>query len=229
MGKSLVLYEDDYLLAVQKLPGLAAVPAEGIPREQTILGRIAKELTLQNADYIPYVLHRLDLKTSGVMLLGKYPRDRSALEDIFRKEDTSKQYLALVKGTPRTGHITTKLAARTSDIKIDATTNIAVRSSFLALETKFSLLEIRIKTGRKHQIRQHLSQIGHPVVLDQQYGNFELNRIFKNTFGLRRQFLHAESITFFHPFLKKSCSIIAPLTTDLARTLDVLSTTGKTK
>lgn len=82
-----------------------------------------------------------------------------------------------------------------------------------------ALVEVEIQTGRKHQIRQHFSTIGHPIVLDSQYGDLHFNRKFRILYRLGRQFLHAAKLSFMHPMLKKEIVIEAPLPMDLQSTL----------
>lgn len=214
---------------------MASVPGAGIERKDTVLGKmewmIAKRFEHENGGtrdggsdnvavgeakkFVPYLLHRLDMATSGVMLFGKYGSDREKLEGIFRDDRTAKTYLALVRGVPRGNKITFKLKARESDVLIDAKTRFKVQETFKTLAGVVSLVEIQIDTGRKHQIRQHFASIGCPVVLDSQYGDSALNRRFRIRYRLGRQFLHAMKLHFFHPTLEREIEIDAPLTADL--------------
>lgn len=212
-----VLHEDDFLLAVNKPPYIACVPGESIPLEKSLLGQVQQFFSEKN--FKPYLLHRLDRETSGVILFGKYERDRSALEGIFRHPDTKKIYVALVKGVPRGHVISAKLRARHSDAAIPAETHFKILEIFSPCRRTCgevcAFLEIEIKTGRKHQIRQHFSGIGHPVVMDREYGDFKFNRRFHSFYGLSRQFLHAARICFPHPLNGQRVEIEAPLPQDL--------------
>ncbi len=214
-----VIYEDEHIIAVNKPARIASVPSEGIPLHRTILGMFQKQCEAQGKEFVPYLLHRLDMQTSGVLLFGKHERDREQLEAILTKKDTHKKYLALVRGIPRGHAITAKLKARTSDVKIFAQTLYKVIRVYKLLGTAASLVEAEIKTGRKHQIRQHFADIKCPVVMDGEYGDFAFNRRFRVAFRLGRQFLHSSSLEFAHPLLGKIVKIEAPLSTDLEMTL----------
>lgn len=214
-----ILYEDPYLLAINKPPRVASVPSENIPIQKTVLGQLKRQFQEKNIS--PYLLHRLDYATSGILLCGKYERDRQALESIWRNQDTHKKYIAAVIGLPRGNVITKKLAARGAPEKIPAQTNYKILKTFRA--PSCTLIEAEIKTGRKHQIRKHFASIGHPIILDAHYGDARFNRKFRLAFRLGRQFLHAASVSFFHPFLKKHIRIEAPLPMDLQSVLKRLS------
>lgn len=208
-----LLYEDSYVIVINKPPRVASVPAENIPLYETALGKVRREFELKGIK--PYPLHRLDYETSGVLLFGKFPRDRAALREIFKHPETRKKYTALVKGRPRGSRIAIPLAARGSGEKIPAETRFSILKIFPGKPFPLTLLEAEIKTGRYHQIRQHFSKIGCPVLLDSKYGDQKLNRMFRLNFRLGRLFLHAASIEFLHPFLKKSVKIEAPMPPDL--------------
>lgn len=213
-----ILYEDPYLFALQKPPRMACVPASHIAIQETVLGKTQARFAKKGIR--PYLLHRLDAQTSGVLLFGKNEKDREALENIFRSPDTQKKYAALVKGIPRGHMITIPLAARTSKEKIPAQTNFRILETFPV--PPCSLVEAEIKTGRKHQIRQHFAGIGCPIILDGRYGDERFNRHFRIAFRIGRQFLHAKSISFFHPMLKKPILVETPLPPDLQSVLKKL-------
>lgn len=219
-----IIYEDDHLLAIGKPPRVASVPAEDIPIYETALGKAQREFDSKGIK--PYVLHRLDYETSGILLFGKFPRDREALEGIWKHPETKKKYIALVKGKPRGNKIMLPLASRKSGAKIPAETHFRILKVFPGKPFPLALVEAEIKTGRHHQIRQHFSKIGCPVLLDSKYGDQKLNRAFRQNFRLGRLFLHAVSIEFLHPFLKKSVRIEAPLPPDLQSVLKKLSFGG---
>lgn len=212
-----VLYEDDFLLAMNKPPYIACVPGEFIPLEKTLLGQTQRFFSEKK--FKPYLLHRLDRETSGVILFGKHERDRGALEGIFRHPDTKKIYVALVKGVLRGHVISAKLRARHSGVVVPAETHFKVLEIFPQCRRTCgeacAFTEVAIKTGRKHQIRQHFSGIGHPVILDREYGDYKFNRRFRSFYGLSRQFLHAARICFLHPLTGKRVEIESPLPPDL--------------
>lgn len=203
-----ILYEDEHLLALDKAAGLVSVPAPHIPEWKTLQGQVRSWAKNEGKTYKPYLLHRLDRDTSGVILCGKYPRDRSSLEAIFKDPRTEKTYLALVKGVPKQeeGFIRFPLEARTVKKKVPALTRYKILKKFGLT----SLLEVTIKTGRRHQIRKHLAQIGHPLVCDREYGDRNFNRHYQRLKKRKAHFfLHAWKFAFFHPFLKKTLRIVS--------------------
>ncbi len=204
-----VLYEDEHLLAVNKPAGLVSVPAPRIEEYRTLQGQLREWAMREKKDYKPYLLNRLDRDTSGIVLIGKYPRDREQLEAIFQDSRTEKTYLALVKWVPKQleGTITFPLGARSSERKVPAVTHYKTFKKM----AHASLLEVRIETGRKHQIRQHLAMIGHPLILDRDYGDRTFNNNWQRSKkGKGEFFLHSWKTKFFHPFLKKEVEVIAP-------------------
>lgn len=173
----------------------------------------------EDADFKPYLLHRLDYPTTGVLLFGKYERDREKLENIFRDPRTKKLYVALLKGVPKGRVIKHPLRARNSRELVPAETQFTVRKTIHVLGVPCALVDAEIKTGRKHQIRQHFANVHCPVVMDDEYGDQRFNRKFRLTFRLGRLFLHSAHTDFFHPMLEKMIHIEAPLWPDLVLTL----------
>lgn len=208
-----VLYEDDHVIAVNKPPRVLTLPADGETRTKTVVDMVQRQY--EEKGIKPYALHRLDMDTSGVLLFGKKPEDRAAMEGIFKDNRTQKIYVALLKGLPREGVIKHFLPARHSDVKIEAHTEFKILEVFNALNSPCAFIEAEIKTGRKHQIRQHFANIGFPVVMDNKYGDPKFNRRFRLKYRLGRHFLHAASMKFFHPFLKRVIFVEAPLPPDL--------------
>lgn len=209
-----IIYEDDYLIAINKPPRMASVPADNYPLHQTALGVLQRQL--ENTDATPYPLHRLDLDTSGAMLFGKHEKDRRILENIFHHPDTHKKYIALVKGVPHGKTIMKKLPSRTTGEEVYSRTDYKIMRTFRILGGPLlAQVEAEIATGRKHQIRLHFASVGHPIILDSRYGDIDFNRKFRIRYHLSRQALHAASLGIFHPILKKHVVIEAPLAPDL--------------
>lgn len=223
-----IIYEDDYVFAVNKPPRIMSVPADRDPRSRTQLTKSVLEIIkkqFENKGFTPYLLHRLDMNTSGVMLFGKRERDKGTLEDIFKDERTNKIYVALVKGVPKAGVINHGLKSRykgeeQEEWKMAAHTEFNVDRIYKVFGSfACALVSVKILTGRKHQIRQHFANIGFPVVMDDQHGDKLFNRKFRLQYWLGRQFLHAEKLEFYHPFLKKIVNIEAAVAPDLKLTL----------
>lgn len=211
------------MLAVNKPPRMASMGGPGIPHEKTILCLIERELEKQGVKEKPFLLHRLDFSTSGVLLVGLTGSKRAELESIVKhdpskKHSTNKKYIALVVGSPRSsGVIDYKLPSRTKGELINAHTEYHIIKQ--APGNFCSLVEATITTGRKHQIRRHFARIKHPIVMDDDYGDKVFNRKFRLTFRLGRLFLHAKEITFWHPLLNKVVRIEAALAPDLKVTI----------
>ncbi len=215
----LIIYEDEYLLAVSKPPRVASVPAEGVAEGRTMLGMVVEFCHERGDGYRPYLLHRIDMQTSGILVFGKNEQDREKLEGILTAKDTVKKYLTLVRGIPKGSVTKAKLKARMSDVKISAETRYRVMRTYHVLRSAVSLMEAEIKTGRKHQIRQHFSEMHCPVVMDQVYGDQEFNKKFRTSFRLGRQFLHSALLEFTHPMSATRVRIMAKLPIDLENTL----------
>lgn len=208
-----ILYEDEFLLVLSKPAGIVSVPAPHIPESKTFQGWVRNWALQESKPFKPYLLNRLDRDTSGVILFGKYPRDRAVLEGIFKHPRTQKTYLALVKWVPKQaeGSIRIPLEARTVRKKVPAVTHYKMIKKM----GNVSLLEVRIETGRKHQIRQHLAMIGHPLVLDRDYGDRTFNAHYQRSKkGKGRFFLHSWKTQFVHPVTGEKVEVEAPVRED---------------
>lgn len=207
-----ILYEDDYILAVNKLPRELAVAGQGEVQKLSLLDFLRQTYPGLTA------INRLDFETSGVMLFAK----SNAITLNMIKELVSKsvkQYKTLVMGKPklRKGTITKKLPARTKGL-VDAVTHYTVDEVF----SNSSLLSVIIETGRHHQIRKHFSSIGHPLVLDHEYGHKKFNGIFTQEFKTRLFLLHCSMVEFVHPITKATVKIEAPLPLQFTKILSGL-------
>lgn len=189
-----VIFENDDYMAINKPAGMVVHPADSGHKTGTILNaalNISKSAAL---------VHRLDKDTSGVLLVAKNQRSKNRLSKLFQDRKVEKTYLALVRGIPRTdtGRIEASLKRHEHNrkkISIDSRGKNAV-SIFRVLEVykNAALLEVRIETGRTHQIRVHLASIGHPIIGDPIYGDNKINEEYSRKYGLNRQFLHAKEL-----------------------------------
>jgi len=215
-----VLYEDEWLLVINKPPGLVVHPAPGHWRG-TLVSALLHHWRGPRPGLDPLrpgIVHRLDKDTSGVLVIAK---DAATLADLgaqFRTHQVEKQYVALVWGRLRRqrGTISAPIGRNPKHRK-----RMAVRDGGRAALTAFEVCEeldgmtmLRLfpKTGRTHQIRVHLAAIGHPIVGDAVYG---AGRTRASATLIRRQALHAERITFRHPHTGSCVSFVAPLADDL--------------
>jgi 23S rRNA pseudouridine955/2504/2580 synthase len=216
-----ILYQDDALLALNKPSGIAVHGGSGISRG------VIEQMRLEHPEFkFLELVHRLDRETSGVLLLAK---KRSALVELhraMREGETEKRYLTLVKGQWYNAKQSVKLPllkyltgsgerrVSVSDEGKSAHTIFTLKKSW----SEFCLLEAELKTGRTHQIRVHLSHLGFPIVGDDKYGDFPLNKALQKR-GLKRMFLHAFKMVLKHPLTGEKLSLEAPLPEDLERFL----------
>ena len=213
-----VLFEDDHILAVDKPAGLAVHGGSGIAHGAIERLRAARP----QAKFLELV-HRLDRETSGVLLLAKKRSALTALHEDLRERAMDKRYLAAVAGRVRDDMRRVKVALRkylTAEgerrVAVDEREGQESETVFrrLARNDEFSLLEAELLTGRTHQIRVHLAHIGHPILGDEKYGDFALNKALRKR-GLKRMFLHAAELSFVHPATGERVTVRSPLPADL--------------
>jgi 23S rRNA pseudouridine955/2504/2580 synthase len=219
-----LIYEDEGLIAANKPAGLAVHGGSGISYgviEQLRLARpTAKFLEL---------VHRLDRDTSGLLLLAKKRAVLTAMHELTRSGQMEKRYLVLVHGQWPAGkqHVNLRLqryvtGAGERRVRVDEDG----RESHTVFELKracgaYSLLQAQLKTGRTHQIRVHLAQLGFPIAGDDKYGDFELNKRLAKQ-GLKRMFLHAWKLAFLHPLDGETLKLEAPLPRELENFISTL-------
>jgi 23S rRNA pseudouridine1911/1915/1917 synthase len=213
-----VAYEDDHLLVVDKPAGVVVHPARG-HRSGTLVQALGDRVAGGDDPRRPGVVHRLDRDTSGLLIVARTEVAHSALKDMLRRREVTREYLGLVEGRPaaRTGtidaplgrdrRVRTRISTDTDDPR-PAVTHFETEDTF----DGFTLLRVRLETGRTHQIRAHLLAIGHPVAGDPEYGRAAL--------GLERQFLHAERLAFTHPVTGAAIDVRSPLPIDLQHALE---------
>jgi 23S rRNA pseudouridine955/2504/2580 synthase len=215
-----VLFEDEDIVAVDKPAGLAAHGGSGVAH-----GLIERVRAARPHQPFLELVHRLDRETSGVLLLAKSRKALLGLHEQLREGAVDKHYLVLVRGDWVNERRHVKLAL-TKFVTRGGERRVAVDDAGMAAHTifnlrgrfrGFSLLEAELRTGRTHQIRVHLAHLGFPIVGDDKYGDFELNkRVARGEFGARldRMFLHALSTRFRHPVSGAPIELEAPLPRD---------------
>ncbi len=209
-----VLYEDNDIIVVNKPKGLVVHPANG-NLDGTLVNALMKickgTLSGIGGEIRPGIVHRLDKDTSGVLIVAKNDKAHLALCEQIKNREVKKTYLALTRGIIKENEATINMpiGRSTTDRKKMAVvkTGKEAITHFRVLERfeENTLLEINLETGRTHQIRVHLSQIGYPIVGDMVYSNG------KNKFCVQGQMLHAWKIKFTHPITGKEMEIEAPL------------------
>lgn len=234
-----VIYEDDFIIAVNKLAGILSIPDrynEEIPNLKKILNEIYDEI---------FVVHRLDKGTSGVMIYAKDAKTHKLFNEMFEEQSIEKIYHVLVKGifTPNEIDIDIPILPSMGKKGLSmpsargkqSLTKVKVLERF----DRATLLECNLVTGRSHQIRVHLATLGFPLYVDSDYGGNESFKIsdFKKRFNLKknteekaildRLSMHAYSLRFFHPVTNEQIYITADYHRDFAAMLQILGKYNK--
>jgi 23S rRNA pseudouridine1911/1915/1917 synthase len=232
-----VIYEDAWMVAVDKPPGMAVHPSG-----RHLAGTLMQELHRRYRrpddpahDVVPRLLHRIDLETSGLVAVGLDEHFHQQVGRQFEDRLVQKSYLAVVHGCPAAAEGTIDLSIvpdKTSAVRLKLTTSAAgdglpalTHYRVLRRTDRYALLEVKPKTGRTHQIRVHMAAIGCPLVGDKLYGADEqlfLRQIegtlapeHREALVLDRHALHSHTLTFFHPMLGRDLTLQAPLPADL--------------
>lgn len=202
-----IMYEDDALIVIDKEAGLLSMAAKD-KKEMTAFSELSTYVRKANRSNRVFIVHRLDRETSGVMLFAKTEEVKKLLQDNWEESVQERGYIALVEGKVRneTGEIVSWLKeTRTFKVYSNPTDNggqkAITRYKRLQASAQFSLLELRLETGRKNQIRVHMEEIGHPVVGDKKYG--------ATTNPIKRLGLHATKLTMIHPVTKEQHTFIS--------------------
>ena len=223
-----ILYRDADIAVVDKPVGVAAHPSPGWTGP-TVLGALAGmgiSTSTSGAEERRGIVHRLDVGTTGVMVVALSEHAYTVLKDAFRERTVEKIYHAVVQGhpDPSSGTIDAPIGRHpSSDWKFAVVAD--GRESVTHYETleafpSASLLQVHLETGRTHQIRVHFAAIRHPCVGDRTYG---ADPTLAATLGLTRQWLHARSLAFAHPEDGRRVEFTSPYPADLAHALDVLT------
>jgi len=232
-----VLYEDDDILVVNKPAGVASHSGTGTG-ENTMINQVLTYLGFTGEGAKASLIHRLDKDTSGTLLIGKNRKATALLGEQLASKGFHKEYLALLDGLLQedSGTIKNTLAKssapeRTMRATLDTEGGKEAETKYV-VEHRFpdvgaTLVRLQLLTGRTHQIRTHMADLGHPLLGDDRYGNFARNRAVAKSLGIKRQFLHAHRLQFLHPRSGKPMTIEAPLPADLTTTLTLLGH-GKT-
>ena len=209
-----IVYEDDDILVVNKAKGMVVHPAAGNPEGtlvNAVMAHCKGNLSGIGGELRPGIVHRLDKDTSGLLIVAKNDKAHIQMSKQIQDREVKKIYIALVRGIISENEATINMPIGRSmqDRKKMAVTKKGKEAitHFQVLERfdKYTLLKVKIDTGRTHQIRVHMAEIGHPGVGDKLYTNG------KNEFGVEGQMLHATSLDFKHPVTQKPLHLEAPL------------------
>jgi 23S rRNA pseudouridine1911/1915/1917 synthase len=218
-----VLVEDEHLLVVSKPAGLVTHPTEQV-RTGTVVNRLlgmGVPLSSVAGPLRPGIVHRLDAGTSGLMVVAKDDETHRALTEMLSRHEVRRRYVALVRGVVEHDRfaVDAPLGRERSHIRVRPATGKEAETAFEVTErfARATMLEAAPRTGRTHQIRVHLSAIGHPILGDARYGGAGDDA---RALGLSRPFLHAAKLSFTHPVTRARVEAEAPLPDDLRGALD---------
>jgi 23S rRNA pseudouridine1911/1915/1917 synthase len=215
-------WRDRHLAVVRKPAGLATHPTEN-RRTGTVVNRLlgmGVPLARRGGTLRPGIVHRLDAGTSGLLVVASDDETHAALEELFRRHEADRRYLVLVRGSVVNDRfeVDAPLGRAGARIRVDATGGRQAATRFEVRERfgRATLLEAAPRTGRTHQIRVHLSAIGHPVLGDRRYrgGGDDARAL-----GLARPFLHAWKLAFDHPVTSEHLAFEDPLPSDIVEAL----------
>jgi len=223
-----VVHEDEGFVAIDKPAGVAVHGGSGVD-----FGVIEQLRQARPEARFLELAHRLDRETSGLLLIAKKRSMLTRLHDLFRDGGIDKRYLALVKGCwrdkvrnvrlPLLKYLTAdgERRVRVSEDGKEAHSVMRLQGCWTTAFGPVSLLEVELRTGRTHQIRVHLAHLGFPILGDDKYGDFALNRDLQKG-GLRRMFLHAASMRFLHPANGEKVGLVADLPDELSGYIEAL-------
>ena len=223
-----IIYEDNDIIVVNKPKGLVVHPANGNPDGTLVNALMAickNSLSGIGGEIRPGIVHRIDKDTSGILIVAKNDKAHINLSEQIKNHEIEKTYIALVRGIVKENEATINMpiARSTRDRKKmtvtqdgkKAITHFKVIKRFF--NSKCTLLEVKIETGRTHQIRVHLTQIKYPIIGDEVYSNG------KNEWNIKGQCLHAKSLKFKHPSTGEEMFLEAPLPSYFSELLEKLS------
>ncbi|MEG2377206.1 MAG: RluA family pseudouridine synthase [Clostridia bacterium] len=202
-----VIYEDEYVIAVNKPSGLLSIASDR-EKEKTAYHMLTTYIKTRNPHARIFVVHRLDKETSGVLLVAKTEEVKRALQDKWNELVTQREYIALVEGAPENdfGTVKSKLRETTTHLMYSCETGgeLAITNyEVLRRGNGYSMLKIDIKTGKKNQIRVHMQDMGHPIAGDKKYG--------ARSNPIKRLALHASVIELKYPFTGETLTLSAKI------------------
>jgi tRNA pseudouridine65 synthase len=220
-----VIYQDDFLIAINKPHGLL-VHRSSIAAD---VEEFALQMLRDQIDRHVFPAHRLDRKTGGVLLFALDKSTEINMQQQFAANEVHKSYLAIVRGhTPDAGEINYPLRKENGTLQDAFTAYKTLAHAELPVAfgkhstSRYSLVEAKPTTGRMHQLRKHFSHIFHPIIGDRTHGCNKQNRLFTETWEMSTMLLHALTLEFDHPVNKIPVSIKAPLQPGFIRMIDLM-------
>ncbi|MDE0535101.1 pseudouridine synthase [Tenacibaculum sp. L6] len=215
-----ILYEDDYIVCASKPNNVVvhhAHHSRNVADEASLL-----QLLQEQCGEKMYPIHRLDRKTSGILLLAKKSEYVAKFQELFTNNQIQKTYYGIVRGhAPEAKIIDSPVKGRDANVHKEAETHLEMLKTVTVDipvkpydTSRYSLVKLMPKTGRLHQLRIHMNKISHPLIGDPKYGDKNHNMMFLENFNCENLFLHARSLEFIHPYSNEKLEIIAELPED---------------
>lgn len=210
-----IIYEDDYIVCANKPNDMVvhhAYHSRNVLDETSLLQRLSKQF-----DYKLFPIHRLDRRTSGIILLAKQTSYVADFQKLFSNSSIEKTYYGVVRGhAPKSKIIDSPVKGRDANVHKEAETHLTlVNTKTLEIPVKpydtsrYSLVKLKPQTGRLHQLRIHMNKISYPLIGDGKYGDKNHNAMFRQKFDWDNLFLHAYSLEFIHPYSQKNICLKA--------------------
>lgn len=227
-----IVFEDSDIIVVNKRAGMVVHPAPGHSSGTLVNALLGycDDLPVIGGEQRPGIVHRLDKDTSGLIVIARNDMAMQGMQDSFKQGKVNKVYAAIVRGIPKgKGSVESEIGRSHRDRKKMASQEKGGRYAHTEYKLSeafgdYALVEVKIHTGRTHQIRVHMSDIGHPVLGDSVYGGRRGGTVKDNILGLKpaRQLLHAWKLSFRHPVTKETLDLEAAFPEDFAETLELL-------
>jgi tRNA pseudouridine65 synthase len=219
-----ILFDDDYLIAINKPPGIL-VHRTNISEDKVFILQLLRDQIGQRI----YPVHRLDRGTSGVLVFGKSKESAALLAGQFREKKTQKTYLAIVRGFVKEkdtiDYPMAKEKGKPLQNAITSYKKLAQSELLFSVgkypSSRYSFVEIQPETGRFHQIRKHFAHIRHPIINCKKHGDVKHNNYFRNELGISRMLLHASKLRLIHPIDNESIILKAPINLEFQNAMDL--------
>ena len=220
-----IIYQDEHLIAINKPHGLLVHRSKIATNTDVYALQLLRDQIGQKV----YPVHRLDRKTSGILLFALSPEINSSLQSQFAENNIEKSYISIVRGfTPDKETIDYALTNDSGKTQDAITSYSTLKQSEVKVPlgkfstSRYSLIEVYPKTGRFHQIRKHMAHVFHPIIGDRPHGCNKQNKLFKEKWNMHTMMLHAKQLKFTHPITKKTIQLNAPIHSEFERTLQFL-------
>lgn len=219
-----ILFQDEFIVAINKPHGLLV--------HRSKIAMDAEEFAIQilrdQIDRVVYPVHRLDRKTSGVLLFALSPEINSEMQQQFMERKVSKKYLAFVRGFMDDEGTIDYPLKKENGVLQDAVTHFKTLKrgelpfpSGKFKSSRYSLVELTPETGRMHQLRKHMAHVFHPIIGDRPHGCNKQNKLFLERLQMNTMLLHASELIFSHPVTKEKIEIKAPIFSEFKRVLEL--------